>query len=96
MKKVFKFFREWYYRLSGPTPKFFRKLRRAGVTLISLGTGLTAPNLANVPHIPEMLGTIGGYLFAMGTVIVLVCSSVVDNHDDLVEKMDENKPDNTN
>lgn len=62
-------------RLSGPTPKFFKKLRTVGLILAAAGGVLVAAPVA----LPAALVTVGGYLITAGAVATAVSQAAVDD-----------------
>lgn len=69
MKKILK-------RATAPTPKFFKALRKVGLTLATVGgIILTAPI-----SLPVVVSTVGGYLAVAGG--VLTASSQLTTTDD--------------
>jgi ABC-type xylose transport system permease subunit len=64
-------------RMKAPTPKFFRKLRNAGLLLAAVGgTIVTAP-----VSLPAAIVTIGGYLAVAGSVIGAISQATVKGED---------------
>lgn len=62
-------------RLSGPTPKFFKKLRTIGLILAAAGGVLAAAPVA----LPAVLVTAGGYLLTAGAVATAVSQAAIDD-----------------
>ncbi len=62
-------------RLSGPTPKFFKKLRTVGLILAAAGGVLVAAPVA----LPAALVTAGGYLITAGAVATAVSQAAVED-----------------
>lgn len=64
-------------RMKAPTPKFFRKLRNAGLVLAAVGgTIITAP-----VSLPAAIVTIGGYLAVAGSVIGAISQATIKGED---------------
>lgn len=61
-------------RLKAPTPKFWKKVQRIGITIGSLGAILIAP--------PIGLSVVGGYLITAGSVIGVLSQLTVENAND--------------
>ncbi len=61
-------------RLNAPTPKFFKKLRTAGLILAAAGGVLVAAPIA----LPAALVAIGGYLIVAGSVATAVSQAAVE------------------
>jgi hypothetical protein len=75
-------------RLKEPTPKFFKKLMRIGMTLAAIGTMMVAPPMAGVV-LPAIIQTVGGYLIFGGTVISTVSKLTVTEEPDNKETSQE-------
>ncbi|WP_242691782.1 hypothetical protein [Desertivirga arenae] len=61
-------------RIKSPTPKFFRKIRKAGLIAGAVGTALlTAP-----VSLPAVLTTVAGYLVTAGIVASAVSTTAVE------------------
>jgi hypothetical protein len=73
-------------RMKAPTPKFFRKIRNAGVALATIGGVLLTAPVA----LPAIVVTIGGYLAVTGTVMSTVSQAVVEGETDVKEVTDGN------
>jgi len=69
-----------YERLVSPTPKFFKKLRRFGLSLAGLSSALIA-----IPNVPAAIVAMAGYTAVAGGVIVAVATCAVENTSDLTE-----------
>lgn len=69
-----------YERIVSPTPKFFKKLRRFGLSLSALSGALIA-----IPNVPALIVAIAGYTAVAGGVIVAVAQCAVENTSDLTE-----------
>ena len=66
-------------RVKAPTPKFFKVLRNIGLALAAVGgTILTAPIA-----LPVVLGSIGGYMVVVGSVLSAVSQITTSNDDAL-------------
>lgn len=65
-------------RLSGPTPKFFKKLRTIGLILAAAGGVLVATPIA----LPIALVTTGGYLIVAGAVATAISQAAVEGNGD--------------
>jgi multisubunit Na+/H+ antiporter MnhG subunit len=63
-------------RLSGPTPKFFKKLRTLGLILAAAGGVLVAAPIA----LPAALVTAGGYLITAGAVATAISQAAVEDN----------------
>jgi hypothetical protein len=61
-------------RLQAPTPKFFKKLRTAGLMLAAAGGVLVAAPIA----LPTLLVAIGGYLLVAGSIATAVSQVAVE------------------
>jgi hypothetical protein len=61
-------------RLKSPTPKFFKKLRTAGLILAAAGGALVAAPIA----LPTVLVTIGGYLILGGSIASAISQAAVE------------------
>lgn len=61
-------------RLKAPTPKFWKKVQRIGITIGGLGAILIAP--------PIGLSVVGGYLITAGSVIGVLSQLTVENAND--------------
>ncbi|HMK27179.1 MAG TPA: hypothetical protein VK483_14200 [Chitinophagaceae bacterium] len=57
------------------TPRFFKKLRNAGLTIAAAGTAIVTAPVA----LPAMLIKIAGYLAVAGTVASVVSQTAVKN-----------------
>lgn len=60
-------------RLAAPTPPFFKRLSNYGARISGIGIGL----LITPVHLPEVVTKVGGYMAAVGTVIVAVSELTV-------------------
>lgn len=67
-------------RIEAPTPKFFRVLRSIGLGMAAVGATILAAPIA----LPAVLGSIGGYLTVIGSVISAV-SQVTTVDDSIIE-----------
>lgn len=61
-------------RLNAPTPKFFKKLRTAGLVLAAVGGVLVTTPIA----LPAMLVAMGGYLIVAGSVATAISQVTVE------------------
>ena len=61
-----------------PTPPFFRKVRNAGLAMISIGTSVMAAPVA----IPFVIGKLAGYITVAGTVMSAVSQAVVTDNEE--------------
>lgn len=61
-------------RLKAPTPKFWKRVQRIGITIGGLGAILIAP--------PIGLSVVGGYLITAGSVIGVLSQLTVENAND--------------
>ena len=61
-------------RLKAPTPSFWKKMQKIGITIGSLGAILIAPPLG--------LTVVGGYLITAGSVIGVLSQLTVENAND--------------
>lgn len=61
-------------RLQAPTPKFFKKLRTAGLILAAAGGVLVAAPIT----LPAVLVTIGGYLIVAGSIASAISQAAVE------------------
>lgn len=59
-------------RIKAPTPRFYKKLRNAGLTAVAIGTALLTSPIA----LPALLIKLAGYLAVAGTVTSAVCQTV--------------------
>ncbi len=66
---------EMVRRVQAPTPKFFKQVRRWGLTLGAAGAAL----LASPVVLPAIVTTLAGYLLAVGLVASAVSSAAVDD-----------------
>lgn len=73
-----------YERLVSPTPKFFKKLRRLGLSLTALSTGLIT-----IPNVPATIVAFAGHAAIAGAVMVVVAQFAVENTSDLTENLDK-------
>jgi len=62
-------------RMKRTTPRFFKKLRNAGLTIAAAGTAIVTAPVA----LPAMLIKIAGYLAVAGTVASVVSQTAVKN-----------------
>ncbi len=65
-------------RVQAPTPKFFKKLRVAGITLAAVGAAIVAAPVA----LPVLLLNIAGYLTVAGGVLSAVSQVTTHREDD--------------
>ena len=61
-------------RFKAPTPNFWKKVQKVGITIGSLGAILIAP--------PIGLSVVGGYLITAGSVIGVLSQLTVENVND--------------
>jgi hypothetical protein len=61
-------------RFKAPTPNFWKKVQKVGITIGSLGAILIAP--------PIGLSVVGGYLITAGSVIGVLSQLTVENAND--------------
>ncbi len=61
-------------RLKAPTPNFWKRVQRIGITIGGLGAILIAP--------PIGLSVVGGYLITAGSVIGVLSQLTVENVND--------------
>lgn len=89
------FFKEAADRLSGETPKWFKKLGNAsiaagaaGVGMLGMQTALTAmtPAGSAVPHVPEIINTLGSHLMVAGAIGKIVSAFACTNTPDTSPK----------
>ena len=62
-------------RMKRPTPRFFKKLRNAGLILAAAGTAIVTAQVT----LPALLIKIAGYLVVAGTVASAVSQTAVKN-----------------
>jgi uncharacterized membrane protein YeiH len=62
-------------RLKSPTPKFFRTLRKIGLSVAAIGGALLAAPVG----LPVALVTVAGYLTVAGGVMTAVAQAAVEN-----------------
>lgn len=70
--------KEFFKRLTLPTPAFFKKVMGVGASLIALSVGLVA-----VDGAPEFLVKVAGYLATAGGIMVAVGKAAVTNPEDI-------------
>jgi hypothetical protein len=61
-------------RMKQPTPSFFRKVRNAGLALVSISGAILAAPVA----LPALVVTIAGYVTVAGTVAATVSQAVTE------------------
>jgi len=61
-------------RVKAPTPRFYKKLRNAGLTLAGVGTTL----LGLPVSLPLLLQQVAGYLVVAGSVASAICQTTSD------------------
>lgn len=86
--KAFILITEAYHRFKAPTPEFFKKVIKRGVTLGGVGTGLVTPAIAGASHWPVFLTNIGGHLIIIGAVAASIAKFACDDPDTLPTKTD--------
>ena len=59
-------------RIKAPTPRFYKKLRNAGLIAVAIGTAIITGPIA----LPALLIKLAGYLTVAGTVTSAVCQTV--------------------
>jgi hypothetical protein len=64
-------------RLGAPTPKFFKKIIKIGLTIGAIGGGLLAIP-TSIVLLPAAIITAAGYMAATGTVAAFVAKTAVD------------------
>lgn len=64
-------------RVKAPTPRFFKKLRNAGIAVAAIGTTVVAAPVA----LPALLVKIAGYLVVAGTVTTTICQTATAKED---------------
>jgi len=62
-------------RLKSPTPKFFRTIRKIGLSVAAIGGALLAAPVG----LPVALVTMAGYLTVAGGVMTAVAQAAVEN-----------------
>lgn len=61
-------------RVKAPTPKFFRKLRNIGLSLVAVGAAVLGAPIA----LPAIAVKVAGYLAVAGTVLSAASQATVD------------------
>lgn len=61
------------HRLKSPTPKFWKKVRGFGLSLLAGGTAIVA--LKTTMSIPEIYSTVATHLMIVGTVIAAMAQA---------------------
>lgn len=70
-------------RWTAESPKFFKKVQNAGMTLTATGmAAIATPAIPNV-HIPEIVGTLGGYAITAGVCIGIISKLTCVNPNEL-------------
>jgi len=67
-------------RLNSPTPKFFKKVIKVGISVGAIGIAiLGAPTAIPGFVLPVVIGKVAGYMVAVGTVSAAVAKTAVDD-----------------
>lgn len=66
-------------RLTRPTPKFFKKLIKIGLTIGAVSGAVLAAPIT----LPALVVTIAGYGLTVGTVTAIVAKTAVENPQDI-------------
>ena len=77
--------KEIIQRIFDETPKFFKKIRAIGASLLVLNTGLLA-----VPNLPEKLVAIAGHAAIIGGVMIAIAQMTSTTPPQQNKKEDEN------
>ncbi|WP_143959501.1 hypothetical protein [Litoribacter populi] len=72
-------------RWNSPTPKFFKRLQKAGLAMVGVGTALLAAPVA----LPSLIVAIGGYMVTCGSVISVIAQMAKEDAGVLADKNPE-------